>query len=152
VFVGPNGGGKSAFFDAILNFSMVARGNIRQAFSQFPYSFNATKRHGAGKLERIGYDAVLSRAQNSPEALRYRVDYTQQGAAEAGYPNFQITNEVLEKLPSKAVLFDRNQEPYSSPLKSAVKYLEDDRGIFAAVRTARLSGACSGRSTRISEI
>ena len=29
VFVGPNGGGKSALFDAILNFSMVARGNIK---------------------------------------------------------------------------------------------------------------------------
>ena len=141
VFVGPNGGGKSAFFDAILNFSMVARGNIRQAFSQFPYSFNATKHHGAGRLDRIGFDAVLSRAQNSPEALRYRVDYTQQGAAEAGFPNFQITNEVLEEIPSGAVLFDRNHNPYSSPLKLAVKFLEDDRGIFAAVRAARLSGA-----------
>jgi predicted ATPase len=141
VFVGPNGGGKSAFFDAILNFSMVARGNIRQAFSQFPYSFNSTKYHGAGKLDRIGFDTILSRTQNSVEALRYRVDYTQQGAAEGGFPMFQITNEVLELFPSKTVLFDRNHNPYSSPLKSAVKFLENDRGIFAAVRAAKLAGA-----------
>jgi len=140
VFVGPNGGGKSAFFDAVLNFSMVARGNIRQAFSQYPYSFNATKYHGAGKLERIGFDAMLSHAEDSAEALRYRIDYTQQGAAESGTPNFQIRNEVLEQLPSTHVLFNRNHNPYSSPLKSALKFLEDDRGIFAAVRAARLSG------------
>ncbi len=38
VFVGPNGGGKSALFDSILNFSMVARGNLKQAFGHFPYS------------------------------------------------------------------------------------------------------------------
>jgi hypothetical protein len=41
VFVGPNGGGKSAFFDALLNFSMLARGNLRQAFGPYPFSFRA---------------------------------------------------------------------------------------------------------------
>jgi len=45
VLVGPNGGGKSALFDAILNFSIVARGNIRQGFGQYPYSFSATRYH-----------------------------------------------------------------------------------------------------------
>jgi ABC-type Mn2+/Zn2+ transport system ATPase subunit len=32
VLIGPNGGGKSALFDAILNFSMLSRGSIKQAF------------------------------------------------------------------------------------------------------------------------
>ena len=41
VLVGPNGGGKSALFDAMLNFSMLARGNLRQAFGPYPYSFRA---------------------------------------------------------------------------------------------------------------
>ncbi|PYP85529.1 MAG: hypothetical protein DMG65_20580 [Candidatus Angelobacter sp. Gp1-AA117] len=139
VFVGPNGGGKSALFDAILNFSMVARGNIRQAFSQYPYSFNATKYHGAGKWERIGFDVTLSRNVQSPDALRYRVDYTQQGTGDSGPPNFLITHEVLEQLPQNTILFDRSNNPLASPLKSALKYLQEDRGIFAAVRAARLS-------------
>jgi hypothetical protein len=39
------------------------------------------------------------------------------------------------------VLFDRNNNPNSSPLKSSLQYLQEDRGIFAAVRAARLSGA-----------
>lgn len=145
VFVGPNGGGKSALFDAILNFSMVARGNIRQAFSQFPYSFNATRFHGAAGWERIGFDVVLSRTEKAPEALRYRVDYKQQGSAEVGSPNFSITNEVLEELPQNTILFDRN-DPNSSPLKSALNFLEEDRGIFAAVRAARLSGAAESEN------
>ena len=34
VFVGPNGSGKSALFDALLNFSMLARGRIGEAFSR----------------------------------------------------------------------------------------------------------------------
>jgi predicted ATPase len=140
VFVGPNGGGKSAFFDAILNFSMVARGNIRQAFGQYPYSFSATKHHGAGKLERIGFDVIMSRTKAGETALRYRVDYAQQGPLDSTAPKFQIRHEILEELPGNSVLFDRNN-PYSSPLKSAHKHLEDDRGIFAAVRTALLSGA-----------
>jgi predicted ATPase len=140
VFVGSNGGGKSAFVDAILNFSMLARGNIRQAFTRYPYSFNAAKYHGAGKLERIGFDVTMSRTEAGEDALRYRVDYAQQGPAESGSPNFQISHELLEHLPGNRVLFDRNNTPYSSPLKSALNYLEDDRGIFAAVRTASLNG------------
>jgi predicted ATPase len=140
VFVGPNGGGKSAFFDAILNFSMVARGNIRQAFSQYPYSFTATRHHGAGKLDRIGFDVTMSHTKVGEDALRYRVDYALQGPLDSASPNFQIRYELLEQLPSNKILFDRNN-PYSTPLKSAHDYLEDDRGIFAAVRTALLSGA-----------
>jgi predicted ATPase len=47
VLIGPNGGGKSALFDAILNFSMLSRGSIRQSFSYYPYSYAATKHRGA---------------------------------------------------------------------------------------------------------
>ncbi len=36
VLVGPHGGGKSALFDAMLNFSMVSRGSLRQAFGPYP--------------------------------------------------------------------------------------------------------------------
>src|SRR5271165_6730206 len=80
VFVGPNGGGKSAFFDAILNFSMVARGNVKQAFGPFPYSFAATRYHGASALARISFDVLMSRTAGSAGSLQYQVDYSQKKA------------------------------------------------------------------------
>lgn len=138
VFVGPNGGGKSAFFDALINFSMVARGNVRQAFGQYPFSFPATRFHPADKLSRIGFDVLLSRTQSQAK-LRYRIDYAQQGA-DPGNPKFQIFNENLRDVSSGAVLFDRNDVD-ASPLKAAIPYLENDRGIFAAVRSALVAGA-----------
>lgn len=140
VFVGPNGGGKSALFDAILNFSMVARGNIRQGFGQYPYSFTATRWHGAHKAaSRIAFDILMSRAREDTEQLHYKIDYCQQGPADSGSPNFQIFNEVLLSLPSRSSLFDRS-DPTASPLERALDFLENDRGIFAAVRAAHLAG------------
>jgi len=50
VLVGANGGGKSALFDAMLNFSMLSRGNIRQAFGPYPYSFSATRYRAASDV------------------------------------------------------------------------------------------------------
>ncbi len=138
VFVGPNGGGKSALFDAILNFSMVARGNLKQAFSHFPYSYLATKYHGASRQARIGFDVELSGSADDKNHLRYEIDYAQTGSAEAGTPSFQIFHESLVELPTNKVLFDR-KDVDSCPLKKAVKYVEDDRGIFAALRAAYLS-------------
>jgi recombinational DNA repair ATPase RecF len=35
VLIGPNRGGKSAIFEALLNFSMISRGNLRQAFNRY---------------------------------------------------------------------------------------------------------------------
>lgn len=138
VFVGPNGGGKSAFFDAFLNFSMVARGNLRQAFGQFPYSYMATKYHGASKLARIGFDVVLSDNATDSKYLQYQIDYDQKGPAESGTPSFQIFHESLVQLPENKVLFDRNDVD-SSPLRKAARFVEEDRGIFAALRTAFLN-------------
>jgi hypothetical protein len=137
VFVGPNGGGKSALFDALINFSMVARGNVRQAFGQYPFSFYATRFHPADKLSRIAFDVVMSRTVSQPR-LRYRIDYAQQGGADSGTPRFQIFNETLKGRDDLA-LFDRNDID-DSPLKSAITFLENDRGIFAAVRSAQLAG------------
>jgi predicted ATPase len=138
VFVGPNGGGKSALFDAILNFSIVARGNLKQAFGHFPYSYLATKYHGAIKQARIGFEAVLSANADDNRYLKYEIDYAQTSAGEAGSSSFQIFHESLVELPGSKILFDR-KDIDSSPLKKAVKYVEDDRGIFAALRAAFLS-------------
>jgi len=138
VFVGPNGGGKSSFFDAMLNFSMVARGNIRQSFSQYPFSFAATRFHGTGRLGRIGFEVLMSTNKDA-EPFAYKIDYAQQGPAEAGMPAFQIFNETLHSFADNKMVFDRS-DPDSSLLKNAVKYLEHDRTIFAAIRAANLAG------------
>jgi predicted ATPase len=151
VFVGPNAGGKSALFDAILNFSMVARGNIRQAFGPYPFSYAATKFHGALPIERIGFRADMSSCAEAGEHLQYILDYTQQGGGDFGAPGFRITNERLLLQPSNQVIFDRN-EPASSPLRKALQYLEEDRGILAALRTAYLAGDADAQDSPYVEV
>lgn len=137
VFVGPNGGGKSALFDALLNFSMLARGKIGQAFGLYPspYSFAATRWRRAPSIGRISFEVVLSESQASVERLHYKVDYSQQMGSETSVPQFQIHTEALERLPTKEVVFDRN-DPDDSRLPAATAYLAGDTGIFAVVRKA----------------
>lgn len=57
VFVGPNSGGKSSIFDALINFSVACRGDLSEAFNQYPYSFDALRHHGASRDTRIRYEA-----------------------------------------------------------------------------------------------
>jgi predicted ATPase len=134
VFVGPNGGGKSALFDALLNFSMLSRGNISQAFGQYPYSYAATKYRGASQVARIGFEVQMSIAEDSPERLKYRIDYSQHGKAEGETPEFEIHTERLESVMGK-VFFNR-EDPDTSSLSDVSTYLNRDTGILAAIRRA----------------
>jgi predicted ATPase len=141
VFVGPNGGGKSAFFDALLNFSMLSRGNLRQAFGPYPYSFRATLYRGANpNLARIGYTASMSRTPNDPVWLDYRIDYAMSGMDE-DQPRFTVFTEQLSKQPGNTVLFDRS-DPDSFPLSKHLE-LENDRAMFSAIRQRQMSGEVS---------
>ncbi len=137
VLVGPHGGGKSALFDAMLNFSMVSRGNLRQAFGPYPYSFRATIHRAASRVSRIGYRASLARSKEANEFLVYEIDYAQTGTAE-DEPTFNIPNERVTKQPGNVVLFDRN-DPDSFPITRSVE-LQNDRSLFAAIRQAELAG------------
>jgi predicted ATPase len=145
VLIGPNGGGKSALFDAVLNFSMLARGSIRQAFGHYPYSFNATKYRASSNISRIGFDVLMSKNQDAPERLSYTINYAQQGVAEPGNPTFQIFTESL-KSSDGTLLFDRDN-PDASPLKQALGYVADDYGILAAVRKADIENHHDGNQT-----
>lgn len=136
VLIGPNGGGKSALFDAILNFSMLSRGSIKQAFGHYPYSYSATKCRSAAGYERIGFDVVMSKTQGQHERLNYTINYSQLWAAEAGNPTFEIKTESLTLSPGTP-LFDRDN-PAASRLKQALKCVDSDYGILAAVRRAGL--------------
>jgi len=140
VLIGPNGGGKSALFDAILNFSVLSRGSIKQAFGGYPYSYSATKCRRAAGYERIGFDVVMSKAAEQTERLSYTINYSQLGIAEPGNPTFEIKSESLS---DGTLLFDRDHVA-ASPLKKALKYVDSDYGILAAVRKASLEGLEDG--------
>ena len=49
VFVGPNGGGKSSIFDALITFSMVCRGDPGETFNRYPFSFAALRHDRVGQ-------------------------------------------------------------------------------------------------------
>jgi hypothetical protein len=85
-----NGGGKSALFDAILNFSMLSRGSLKQAFGPFPYTYSATKYRGAQRYENLGFDVVMSKTQDQVERLKYTIDYAQTAGGELANPVFVI--------------------------------------------------------------
>jgi predicted ATPase len=141
VLIGPNGGGKSALFDAILNFSMLSRGSIKQAFGGYPYSYSATKCRKAAGYERIGFDVVMSKSE-STERLDYSINYSQVGSAELGNPTFEIKTESLATA-NGTRLFDRDHAA-ASPLKRALKYVGEDYGILAAARQAAFEGLDDG--------
>jgi predicted ATPase len=137
VFVGPHGGGKSALFDAIINFSMVSRGNLRQAFGPYPYSYRATIHRAASRVSRIGYRVAMSRSAEDQTRLVYEIDYAQTGTAE-DEPTFSIPTERVVKQPGDQVLFDRT-DPDRYPITRSVT-LENDRSLFAAIRQAQMAG------------
>lgn len=139
VLVGPNGGGKSALFDAIVNFSMLARGDVGESFGPFPFSFAGTRFHAALPTAPIGFEAVLARTRTDEERLSYSISYRQAGPAEAGKPGFQISHESLKSLKDGKILFE-GHNPEGSPLKNAIEFWKPDRGIFAAVRAANFHG------------
>jgi predicted ATPase len=136
VFVGPNGGGKSAFFDAILNFSMLARGSLQQAFGPHPFSYRATLYRGANAVTRIGYAVSMSRDEHDEQSLKYEIDYSQTGQSE-DEGRFTIYNERLVKNPGTHVLFDR-ADADSFPISSALP-LAQDRSVFASFRQAQIT-------------
>jgi len=141
LFVGPNGGGKSALFDALLNFSMLARGNLQQTFGPYPFSYRATLHHGARSVERIGFRASMSIGPLSEEYLEYSINYSQTGNSESR-PEFTIHDELLTKQPGGVCLFNRS-DVYGCPLEHLCPS-ERDRSIFSPIRTKILASETDG--------
>jgi predicted ATPase len=75
VFVGLNNSGKSALFDALLNFSMVSRGKLHEAFQMGPWSFAARKHHGASPAARIAYSVDVHAQPDAEEFIRYSIQF-----------------------------------------------------------------------------
>lgn len=132
VFVGANNGGKSALFDAILNFSMVSRGRLSQAFGPGPYSYHYLKHHGASPAARISYRVNCSESSDSSETVDYRLSYGQLGE------EYVIFDESV-RTDSGEMIFDRS-DPDSYPMGASVEFLSNDRSIFAAIRQAQVAG------------
>lgn len=137
VFVGPNGGGKSALFEALVNFSMVSRGRLSQAFGPGPHSFVARRFRGAGKSARIAYEVELGYNADSVERLKYEISYAQQSRS-SDAPSYAIYEERLVDLESGKELFDRDGD--ICEIKGVAAFLQDETSVFAAVRRAFASG------------
>lgn len=144
VFVGLNNAGKSALFDALLNFSIVSRGKLHEAFQMGPYSFTSRKHHGASNAASIGYEVDVREHAAADDYLRYGISFKQ--TVGGGYV---ITNERLVSQPDGATLFDR-ADVDASPMKSALPSLGDDRSVLAAVRRAFAAGDGGDIDPRVS--
>jgi predicted ATPase len=134
VFVGPNSGGKSAIFDALVNFSTVCRGNLSEAFNQYPYSFDALRHHGASPGARIRYEADLTRDLKDGESLKYLIEFSQ-NTANREDPTYAIHNEELRV--GSEILFSRSEDTCELKGLSALHF--EGRSIFAAIRRAEWS-------------
>lgn len=132
VLVGANNGGKSALFDAILNFSMVSRGRLSQAFGPGPYSYQFLKYHGASPAARISYRVLCSESPTSTETIDYRISYGQLGE------EYVIFDETV-RAGDGTTIFDRS-DPDAYPMGSAAAFISNDRSIFAAIRQAQVAG------------
>jgi predicted ATPase len=137
VLVGPNGGGKSALFDAMLNFSMLSRGNIQQAFGLYPYSYRSTIYRGSNNVARIGFEITMSETQASDIRYSYEIDYAQ---TDSHRPTFLIFQEKLTRNPDNQVLFDRTHEV--NTITQSLQ-LENDRSLFSALRLYSSSNTSS---------
>jgi predicted ATPase len=140
VFVGPNSGGKSAIFDALINFSMVCRGNLSEAFNQYPFSFEALRHHGALPFARIRYAVVLSQDPTSEETLNYLIEFSQNPGTETE-PKYSIHNEELSV--GSTVVFSRSKECCNLAGLSELQL--DGRSVFAAIRRTDWSQEFSDR-------
>lgn len=134
VFVGPNSGGKSAIFDALINFSMVCRGNLSEAFNQYPFSFDALRHHGASAAARIRYEAELALQPKDGESLHYMIEFSQNPATH-DEPTYAIHNEEL-RVGSRPV-FSRSEDACELSGLSALHF--EGKSIFAAIRRAEWS-------------
>jgi len=141
VFVGPNSGGKSAIFDALINFSMVCRGNLSEAFNQYPFSFDALRHHGASSAARIRYEAQLAQEPKSEELLHYLIEFSQNPGSQDD-PTYAIHNEELRA--GSEILFSRSEDICRLPGLGSLPL--DGRSIFAAVRRTEWSSEFSERA------
>jgi predicted ATPase len=135
VFVGPNSGGKSAIFDALINFSMVCRGNLSEAFNQYPYSFEALRHHGASSSARIRYEAQLALEANSNDSLYYTIEFSQ-NAGTSDEPTYSIHNEELKS--GTHVYFSRSDDICDLPGLGNLQTA--GRSIFGSLRRAAAAG------------
>jgi hypothetical protein len=69
MFVGPNNVGKPALIDVLLNFSMVSRERLSQAFGSGPYSFSARRSRGVAAVMPIAYEVELCRSLGDAECV-----------------------------------------------------------------------------------
>lgn len=142
VFVGPINSGKSAIFDALINFSVLARGRVNTAFGTGPFSFPLTRNRAAPSGEPISFGATVSRAANEKTKLEYRVGYRQKQGQGPDDPHYEILSESLYEHGEKGMVrvFERSPRELHARLKKLAPVVTEDSTILAALRHQRAAG------------
>jgi hypothetical protein len=126
ILLGANNSGKSALFDSLLNFSMLSRGKLSEAFGAGPFSFSERISHGAPGAGRIGFTVHIAESVSSEEYIVYNISYGHAGGV------YTIFDEEITSHDG-TILFDR-RAPDKYPMGEVHKKLETDKSIFAAIR------------------
>ena len=130
VLVGPNSGGKSSLLDALVNYSMVCRGELAEAFNDFPYSYNALRHHGASNTARIRYEVLMGKDKDSATKIQHTIEFSQDREFNQE-PRYTIHNESLSV--GNSIVFSRSDDVNTLNIRGLDI---SSRSVFAAIRRA----------------
>jgi len=149
VFVGHGGSGKSNFFDALLNVSLVLRKWVGEAFSSFPSgTFSATKSWRAHPIDPIGFVMTVCPKTAGDPPYVYEFTYNQIPGAFVGQPSFQILKEVITT--EGKVIFDRaDLGQFQAVVGQQIQY---DRSLLASLRYALFNNEQHGCAPELEDL
>lgn len=141
VFVGPCNSGKSAFFDALTNFSLLARGKLSTPFSPGPFSFASTRTRQSGQNGQIGFSCKAAPRPASPDFVEYSISYRQIYGNDED-PRYEILSERLNSRHGDRVkeLYDRAVNRLDQSIRQIRSYIGSETGVLAALRQATSNG------------
>lgn len=149
LFVGPNGGGKSALFDGLRKVSRLCSGTVDGAFGPPPYAFSSVYSHfGSGPMEFSLRFRMSEDASDASDEYLYHVAIEEdKPPARPQDARIVVTDEYLDEIGGKHPqrLFDRKKQECSySPLKSHIT--DDSRTLLNVIRQLAYTDHKSAKS------
>lgn len=132
VLVGPNGGGKSALFEAIRTLSRILTGPVSQAFGPPPFTFDDKVFRGANP-KVMAFDAELVDPQ-FPAHVNYLIELGYTGAENVGDPP-TILSEIVKL--GDDTIFDRAKRHVKVGATLSWSDIAADVSLLAKIRSLR---------------